>query len=289
MGTKKSAKSWATKEFGDADFGDKRLKSRLINISDRFSDAPENPINQACENWAETKGAYRFFKNDKISASEILKTHVQQTALRAESGKTILVIQDTSYFSWRMPKTKGLGIISRTPGKNVNLIATKGLVMHTCFAVNTDGLPIGILDQKLFARKQLPDELRQKKKRSHNTNVAIEDKESIRWLESLKKTHVAMGCANVRTVTLCDREGDFYEFLECANQLGAHTLVRARGDRSINKISRYSSKDDLHLWSYMQSMPNIGILRVEIPASDQKPARTALLVKRLLKRDSFFV
>lgn len=131
MGTKKSAKSWATKEFGDADFGDKRLKSRLINISDRFSDAPENPINQACENWAETKGAYRFFKNDKISASEILKTHVQQTALRAESGKTILVIQDTSYFSWRMPKTKGLGIISRTPGKNVNLIATKGLVMHT--------------------------------------------------------------------------------------------------------------------------------------------------------------
>lgn len=206
---------------------------------------------------------------------------MQQTALRAEPEKTILAIQDTSYFSWRMPKTKGLGIISRTPGKNVNMIASKGLVMHTCFAVNTDGLPIGILDQKLFARKQLPDELRQKKKRSHNTNVAIEDKESIRWLESLKKTHVAMGCANVRTVTLCDREGDFYEFLECANKLEAHTLVRARGDRSINKISRYSSKDDLHLWSYMQSMPSIGIVKVEIPASDQKPARTAVLETRV--------
>ena len=76
-----------------------------------------------------------------------------------------------------MPKTKGLGIISRTPGRNVKKIESKGLVMHTSFAVTTEGLPVGILDQKIFARKPDSIELRAKKKRTHNVNVSIEEKE----------------------------------------------------------------------------------------------------------------
>jgi len=54
---------WAAEEMERADLGDKRLKDRLISICDRFSQSPESPINQACADWAETKAAYRFFKN----------------------------------------------------------------------------------------------------------------------------------------------------------------------------------------------------------------------------------
>ena len=179
-----SGGGWATLEFGGANFGDKRLTSRLINIADRFSEAPEDPINQACNGWAETKAAYRFFQNDNIDQNKILKTHVEHTVERSKKEQTILAIQDTSYISWRHPKTKGLGVISRTPGKNVKMRESKGVVMHTCFAVSTEGLPLGLLSQKTFARQPLPEDLKAKKKRCHNTNVAIEDKESIRWLES---------------------------------------------------------------------------------------------------------
>jgi len=89
---------WASKEFGEANLGDKRLTSRLIKLADRFSELPESPINQACLNWAETKGAYRFFKNENVSAEAILTPHSKQTIERAKQYQTILATQDTSYF-----------------------------------------------------------------------------------------------------------------------------------------------------------------------------------------------
>ena len=48
---------WAAEEFAEVRLGDKRLDARLVKLCDRFSDAPESPINQACADWAETKAA----------------------------------------------------------------------------------------------------------------------------------------------------------------------------------------------------------------------------------------
>ena len=58
--------SWAAEEFAEVSLGDKRLDARLVTLCDRFSDAPESPINQACADWAETKAAYRFFRNENV-------------------------------------------------------------------------------------------------------------------------------------------------------------------------------------------------------------------------------
>ena len=85
---------WASKEFKEVDLGDQRLTSRLIKLADRFSALPESPINQACLNWAETKGAYRFFKNEIVSSKAVLNSHSKQTIIRAKQYKTILAIQD---------------------------------------------------------------------------------------------------------------------------------------------------------------------------------------------------
>ena len=72
--------SWAAEEFAEVDLGDKRLDARLIKLCDRFSDAPESPINQACVDWAETKAAYRFFQNDNVELGKILAAHCCKTA-----------------------------------------------------------------------------------------------------------------------------------------------------------------------------------------------------------------
>ena len=105
---------WASEELADVDLGDKRLNTRLIGICDRFSESPESPINQACKDWAETKAAYRFFKNENIEASKIMEAHRLKTAERAKEHKTVLAIQDTSYFIYTSHrKTKGLGRMSR--------------------------------------------------------------------------------------------------------------------------------------------------------------------------------
>ena len=66
MREKKINDGWAMQEFSNVNLGDQRLNKRLIKICDRFSESPESPINQACKDWPETKGAYRFFKNDNV-------------------------------------------------------------------------------------------------------------------------------------------------------------------------------------------------------------------------------
>jgi len=272
---------WAASEFGGVELGDKRLKARLIVLADRLSESPESPINQACNGWSEAKAAYRFFQNENVCEADILASHVRQVVERAKKNGTILAVQDTSYFSYTShKKTTGLGIISKSPGKNVKMMSSLGVIMHTSFAMTSEGLPLGLLDQRVFARESLPEDLRALKKKSHGVNVAIEDKESIRWLNSLKKTQTAVSGSDIKIVTICDREGDFYEFLECADKIGASVLVRARGDRIINKSSRYSEKLNVQLWSHIQSLPNQGSYEVEIPARDQKPARTAALETR---------
>lgn len=269
---------WALNEFGGANFGDSRLTTRLIKLADHLAALPESSINQACGSWSEAKAAYRFFQNESILESEILNAHVKKTVERTKSYDTILAIQDTCYISYKNHgKTKGLGIIaSRIRSKTTNF-KTPGLVMHTSFALTTDGLAVGLLDQKIHSRPPLPEGVKELKKKSHGIALAIQDKESIRWLESLKKTKDALELSNVRVVTVCDREADIYDFFEYSDRIDSPVLVRARQDRRVNRPSRCSEKNQDTLWSLIQGLPIQGTLQVEIPLRDNKPARTAIL------------
>ena len=225
---------------------DKRLKARLIKVADRLGSIPESPINQACNGWGEIKAAYRFFKNESVDAKDILATHSSRTATRASEFQTILAIQDTCYFSYtKHKKTTGLGVISKSPGKHIKMMTAVGVIMHTSFAVSTDGLPLGILDQKIFPRQVISEELAERRDRTHNTDVAIEDKESFRWLESLDNTTQNMIGTTTKVVTVCDRECDFYEFFEKAKQLETSVLVRAKSNRTINKDDRWANGEKL--------------------------------------------
>ena len=102
----KNKSGWAAEEFEEVNLGDKRLDARLIKLCDRFSDSPESPINQACLDWAETKAAYRFFQNNKVEVGKMMAAHICKTAQRAKEHRTVLAIQDTSYFVYtNHPKT----------------------------------------------------------------------------------------------------------------------------------------------------------------------------------------
>ena len=48
--------------------------------------------------------------------------------------------------------------------------------MHTTLAVSTKGLPLGILDQKIYARPEISEEQKALKKKSHGNALCIEDK-----------------------------------------------------------------------------------------------------------------
>lgn len=268
---------WADEEMADVDLGDTRLDKRLIRLCDRFSASPESPINQACEDWAETKAAYRFFQNEQVDAHAIMKAHRLKTVERMKKHTTILAIQDTSYFIYTShPKTEGLGRMSMKKGKNVDKIFSNGLLMHACLATTTDGTPLGLLDQQIYARK-----LNTEEQRKLADVTPIEEKEGYRWLQSLKS--IGKDSGETRVVTVCDREADIYEFFKLSEEVQSPVLVRANVDRSINKRSRYAEKGVVRLWEHMSQRPEAGTITLEINArsktkhDQQREARTAIL------------
>ena len=64
----------------------------------------------ACQDWANTKAAYRFFGNERVSEEEILGGHFAATCGRyAARGGPIMVLHDTSEFSFQRRRPEQVG------------------------------------------------------------------------------------------------------------------------------------------------------------------------------------
>src|SRR6266404_4619917 len=88
--------SWIKAETKGADFGDERLNRRYELLLERLSDKPTLSIPAACQGWAETLAAYRFFDNDKTDAAKVLKPHHEATVERIGAHPVVIVAQDTT-------------------------------------------------------------------------------------------------------------------------------------------------------------------------------------------------
>ncbi len=270
------SKEWAEKEFEKVNLGDERLNQRLVKISQQLVESPESPINKACGNWSETKAAYRFFQNESVNYQDIVEAHAEMTQERAKQEDTVLAIQDTTYYNFsNHPKTKGLGVLSRFKGKHKDEILTIGLCMHTTLGITTEGLPLGILDQNIFSREELPLEKIALKKKSHNNALPIEEKESIRWLDSMEKTTSCFKGQNKRIVTIADREADIYDMFLLADRIDANVLIRASHNRKINKTAIHSEISGEMLWDFMEKQKSKGTIQVKVPKKGSTPERSA--------------
>lgn len=250
--------SWAVKELAQIELKDARLHRRCQKLASALEQQPTAPINQACEDWADTKAAYRFFGNPHVSPGEVLSPHCQRTTERMKAHELILAVQDTTFFNYTShPKTDGLGEIGQKRQ------AQRGFGMHSTLAVTLTGQPLGLLTQAFFTRPI--GEV------SHTSNEAhqlpIEEKESYRWLEAFEQT-IAQTPENVKVVTVCDREADIYEMFVLAQERNVPLLVRARADRCLVEEAKY-------LWAKAERQAIQGHLTVQITGNQKRPARQA--------------
>src|SRR5215469_5220853 len=68
-------KAWVDQELDGAYFQDVRLGKRLRTLLGLMSNGLGQTIPLACQDWANTKAAYRFFSNERINEEEILSGH----------------------------------------------------------------------------------------------------------------------------------------------------------------------------------------------------------------------
>ena len=89
-----SGGAWFDSEIAGCTLGDERLKRRLGTLLAQLGGAVGQSIPLVCQDWANTKAAYRFFANDRVNEADILAGHFQSTRGRVSaSDGPIFVLQ----------------------------------------------------------------------------------------------------------------------------------------------------------------------------------------------------
>ena len=147
--------------------------------------------------------------------------------------------------------------------------------MHTTLGVSTEGLPLGLLDQKIYSRESLSPEKEELKKKSHRIALPVEEKESVRWLDSMRATDQLFSNSKVKVVTIADREADIYDLYELADELDTNYLIRVCHNRKVNKTAIHMPNAGEFLWDFIERQDSIGNIEVNVPAKKDEPARIA--------------
>lgn len=267
---------WFDEEFDGCSFADERLNKRLRKLLERMAGAMGESIPLACQDWANTKAAYRFFSNERVSEEEILAGHFQSTRSRfAAASSPILVLQDTTEFTFQRERADGIGITYRVnSGKDKagrsRMHTVCGLLMHSSLAVTLEGLPLGLSAIKFWTRSKFKGTAALKKK-INPTRVPIEQKESFRWLENMRQSMALFGDP-ARCIHVGDRESDIYELFCTARELGTHFLVRSC-------VDRLAGDGDHTIAAEMNEVEISGLHQVEVRDSKGKPETAAVELK----------
>ena len=279
---------WAHNELGSIQLGDSRSNRRMVKAFSQMLNAPGASIPQCSSSLAQAKAFYRLL--DVEALTDTLLFEVQREAVlrraRASGCRVLLAIQDTTTCNFDTHHSlKGLGAICSNRCKS----GIQGLHVHsTLLSAADEDAVFGLLGARLYAR-----EVSRKKQAPGTRNrERIEDKESVRWLESLALAREASQWLQQSApdqgaeatapleapliVSVGDREADIYELLVEAQQhrdQGLGLLVRAQHNRTL-------AGEEAQLWQHLASSPRAGSFTLQLPRSQGQKARQVTLSVR---------
>jgi len=244
--------TWAAQELATADFGDTRLSKRLVRIvADKLA-KPTASIPQASGSWAATKATYRFLASEQVAADRIRAAHADATCSRIQPYDTVLVLQDTTELLYTShPHTTGLGDLDHA--------LSKGLKVHSALAATLDGVPLGLVQQDVWARRAAPKGRKARKRPQ-------EARESQRWLTTLAAGQQAIA-APTRLIVVADREADIYPLFIAPRDERTELVIRATYNRGLVGGSKLHDAVERVTWQ--------GSRTVTIPGNGSRAARTA--------------
>ena len=220
---------WVGEEMASVDLHDKRLNKRLMQVLSDLGERPHASIPAACGGRSETMAAYRLFDNEKVTYEEILQPHYEATRKRMAAQKLVLLVQDTTELDLTRPDQQVTGA---GPMDSVN---RRGAFVHRMDAFTADGTPLGAVWSDVWTRDEEYFSQPQCEKRKQRKLAPIEEKESFRWLQGLRKAReVAEELPEVQCICVADSEADIYHlFAEPRGESGMHWLIRACQERCV--------------------------------------------------------
>lgn len=215
-------------------------------------------IRQISASRAEQVGYYRFLENEAVSVTELVKSLADQCEQQV-GGQAVLAISDSSEINLQANagrlKPDDIGWV----GNHEEL----GFYIHPTLVLNANtGFPFGLSAVQVWHR---PTERLDKRSRRYK-QLAIEDKESYKWIKAATASESALQTATQVTY-VGDSESDIYEVWSTVATAKTHLLIRACQDRTL-------ANQELMLFEYLSQQPCEGTYSLEV-AADPRHGRTA--------------
>ena len=200
-------------------FGDVRRAAVGTRLMQRVLDTGSLVIRKlGCDRAGEI-AIHRFLSAPAVTCGEMVATLAARTAM-ACTGRRIVAAQDTTEinFAGREERRRGLG----PAGDGLSA----GFFMHPVVAIDSETEAVlGLLDARLWTRT---DEFVAVPERSR----ALEDKESMRWLDGAAQAGRQLAQA-ASVVVVADRESDIYAGF-ARRPASVDLIVRVAQDRALH-------------------------------------------------------
>jgi hypothetical protein len=259
------ADQWAAHEFDGAKLGDKRLNERLVASAQALGAMPGHTLSTARHgDWPMVKGYYRMIDkpdDSALNAQAILAPHRARTVQRMMGQAIVLCIQDGTDMNYnQLEQCIGLGVLS----KNQTGAQTRGLHLHSTFAVSTEGLPLGVLEAQFSAPQPKSDT-----DTRPAASIPIEEKKTFAWIEGLRDcVELDKQLPNTRQVCVMDREADFFELFDEQRKTDkVDLLVRSKHDRTIDE-------EGGHLFESVRASPSCGEIVIQVPRQSTRTKKS---------------
>lgn len=186
---------------------DPRLALRYAAMVQSIAVSPATSLPKLMSS-AELEAAYRFFSNPRVTPDEILSPHVAKTAKRCADQQRVLVVHDTTDFTYRIDgERQGLGRSRKT--------ADNTFYGHFSLALSADGSrrPLGIAALMTWVRGKECSNLEHK-----------------RWLDQIEASQRTLE-PGTHAIHVFDREGDDYHLFAELLAKDIHFVARASANR----------------------------------------------------------
>ncbi|MEQ1546557.1 IS4 family transposase [Methyloglobulus sp.] len=212
---------WSQQLFGGSDLGDARRTARLVDVAARMAKQAGSSLAKSCDgDQAALLGSYRLMRNGAVKPEAVRASGFARVAELAQSSELLLAAPDTTSVSYPHAAA-GLGL---TGGKQTT--KRNGFMVHSVLLLDAQGeCTVGLIAQRHWCRDPASyGKNHTRKQRSY------QDRESYKWEQASVATARCLGSAVQRTISVCDRESDIYDYLCYKHRNKQRFVVRAQAN-----------------------------------------------------------
>lgn len=252
-----NTETWAVQNFGHCELGDKRRTRRLVKVAADLASHIGQSLVKCCTNEAEIEGAYRLLRNADINSEAIAEAGFQATAVRAAEAQALLALEDSTSLTYRHRVGEELGPLS-----NQATGTKRGFMVHSVLMVDArSGHTMGLIEQSRWVRSEANHGRKHQRKRRD-----YQDKESRKWELASQAMCRRLGTVMKRTISICDRESDIYEYLAYKLAQQQRFVIRAAFDRRL-------AEPAVRLFEYTGQLKEAGRYTVQLPQKGGRRGR----------------